>query len=150
MSTTAAVRPPGTYPGALPVLGHALRMKRSPGSFLLELQQGEPITRILLGRAPMHVVNDPDLVRDVMRRPDAFARGGPIAERFRLMSGNGWGISLRAVPPTAAQGGPARVPPRADRRLRGGDERARRGESRLLARRPTGRGVRERMPLPTG
>ncbi|MCC8245510.1 cytochrome P450 [Saccharothrix luteola] len=93
MSTTATVRPPGTYPGALPLLGHALRMKRSPGSFLLELQSGDPVTRILLGRRPMYVVNDPELVRDVMRRPDVFARGGPIAERFRQMFGNGLGIS---------------------------------------------------------
>lgn len=93
MSTTATVRPPGTYPGALPFLGHALRMKRSPGSFLLELQSGEPVTRIRLGRRPMFVVNDPELVRDVMRRPDVFARGGPIADRFRQMFGNGLGIS---------------------------------------------------------
>ncbi|PSL44134.1 pentalenene oxygenase [Saccharothrix carnea] len=90
---SGVVRPPGTYPGALPLLGHALRMKRNPGSFLLELQSGEPVVRIRLGREPMYVVNDPDLVRDVMRRPDAFARGGPIAERFRQMFGNGLGIS---------------------------------------------------------
>ncbi|MFD0206872.1 MULTISPECIES: cytochrome P450 [Saccharothrix] len=92
-SGTGVIRPPGTHPGALPLLGHALRMKRSPGSFLLELQSGEPVVRIRLGREPMYVVNDPDLVRDVMRRPDAFARGGPIAERFRQMFGNGLGIS---------------------------------------------------------
>ncbi|WP_367127547.1 cytochrome P450 [Saccharothrix sp. HUAS TT1] len=94
MSSNGALqRSPGTAAGALPLLGHALRMKRSPGSFLLELQSGDPVTRILLGRNPVHVVNDPALVRDVMRRPDVFARGGPIAERFRQMFGNGLGIS---------------------------------------------------------
>ncbi|MFI9005771.1 cytochrome P450 [Actinosynnema sp. NPDC053489] len=84
---------PRTYPGALPLLGHAPRMKRDPGAFLLELQSADPVTRVLLGRTPAYVVNDPLLVRDVLRRPDAFARGGPIAERFRQMFGNGLGIS---------------------------------------------------------
>ncbi|MFE2756028.1 cytochrome P450 [Actinosynnema sp. NPDC059335] len=90
---TAALRPPGTAPGALPLLGHALRMKRSPGPFLVELQSGDPVTVIRLGRKPMYVVNDPGLMCDVMRRPDVFARGGPITERFRLLFGNGLGIS---------------------------------------------------------
>lgn len=90
---TAALRPPGTAPGALPLLGHALRMKRNPGPFLVELQSGDPVTVIRLGRKPMYVVNDPGLMCDVMRRPDVFARGGPITERFRLLFGNGLGIS---------------------------------------------------------
>jgi pentalenene oxygenase len=68
-------------------------MKRRPGEFLLSLQSGEAVTTIQLGRELMYVVNDPELIRQVLRDADTFARGGPIIERFRLMFGNGLGIS---------------------------------------------------------
>jgi pentalenene oxygenase len=93
MTTTTTVRTPATAPGGLPVLGHALQMKRRPGEFLLSLQSGEPVTVIRLGPKTMYVVNDPGLIRQVLRDPETFARGGPITERFRMMFGNGLGIS---------------------------------------------------------
>jgi cytochrome P450 len=68
-------------------------MKRRPGEFLLSLQSGEAVTTIQLGRELMYVVNDPELIRQVLRDDDTFARGGPIIEQFRLMFGNGLGIS---------------------------------------------------------
>ncbi|WP_225732687.1 MULTISPECIES: cytochrome P450 [unclassified Nocardia] len=77
----------------MPLLGHGLDMKRRPGPLLLSLQSGDPVTVIRLGRRPMYVVNDADLMRQVMRAPEIFARGGPITERFRVMFGNGLGIS---------------------------------------------------------
>lgn len=84
---------PAMAPGATPLLGHGLHMKRRPGEFLRSLQSGEPVTLIRLGRQRMYVVNDPDLMRQVQRSPEIFVRGGPIAERFRVMFGNGLGIS---------------------------------------------------------
>lgn len=90
---TAATRLPAGAPGGLPVLGHALEMKRRPGAFLLSLQAGEPVVRLRLGRAPAYVVNDPGLIRRLLLDPDTFARGGPVTERFRQMFGNGLGIS---------------------------------------------------------
>lgn len=84
---------PTVAPGGLPVLGHALEMKRRPGEFLLSLQSGEPVTRLRLGRAPVYVVNDPRLIRQLLLDPETFARGGPVTERFRQMFGNGLGIS---------------------------------------------------------
>jgi cytochrome P450 len=90
---TTTIRPPAMAPGRLPVLGHALHMKRRPGEFLLSLQSGEPVTVIKLGREPMYVVNDPELIRQVQRDSEIFGRGGPITERFRQMFGNGLGIS---------------------------------------------------------
>lgn len=91
--TGTLLRSPGLAPGGLPLLGHALRMKKDAGAFFLSLQSGDPVTVIRLGRAPMYVVNDHRLMREVMRDPDVFGRGGPIADRFRLMFGNGLGIS---------------------------------------------------------
>jgi len=85
--------PPAVAPGGLPVLGHALELKRRPGEFLLALQSGDPVVRLRLGRSPAFVVNDPALIREVLLDPTTFARGGPITERFRQMFGNGLGIS---------------------------------------------------------
>ena len=84
---------PATVPGSRPLLGHAVRMKRRPGDFLLFLQSLDPVVVIRLGRQRMYVVNDPVLMREIQRGPEIFVRGGPIAERFRRMFGNGLGIS---------------------------------------------------------
>ncbi|WP_067499240.1 cytochrome P450 [Actinoplanes sp. TFC3] len=84
---------PTLAPGASAVLGHGLAMKKNPGGLMLSLQPGEPVTLIRLGRTPMYVVNTPELMREVMRQPEVYGRGGPIAERFRTMFGNGLGIS---------------------------------------------------------
>jgi pentalenene oxygenase len=91
--TLTTVRIPAPAPGGLPVLGHAMQMKRRPGEFLLSLQSGDPVVVIRLGPKSMYVVNEPGLIRHVLRDPQTFTRGGPITERFRMMFGNGLGIS---------------------------------------------------------
>src|SRR5919197_3714193 len=91
------MRSPPEARGGPPVLGHALEMKRRPGEFLLSLQSGEPVTRLRLGRAPVYVVNDPRLIRELLLDPATFARGGPVTECFRQLFGNGLGISDGAV-----------------------------------------------------
>lgn len=88
-----AGREPAPAPGGLPVLGHALELKRRPGEFLVGLQGGAPVTRVRLGRAPAYVVNEPRLIRELLLDPETFARGGPVTERFRQMFGNGLGVS---------------------------------------------------------
>jgi cyclooctat-9-en-7-ol 5-monooxygenase len=90
---TTTVRSPMMAPGRLPVLGHALQMMRRPREFLLSLQSGEAVTIVRLGREPAYVINDPKLIRQVLRDPETFGKGGPITERFRLMFGNGLGIA---------------------------------------------------------
>jgi pentalenene oxygenase len=84
---------PALAPGALPILGHALRMRRNPRDFLLSLQGGDPIVAMRLGRQTVYVINDPGLIRGALRDPEVFGKGGPITERFRAMFGNGLGIS---------------------------------------------------------
>ncbi|MEN3309330.1 MAG: hypothetical protein V7603_5532 [Micromonosporaceae bacterium] len=90
---TTTLRMPVTAPGRLPVLGHAIQMRRRPREFLLSLQSGEAVTTIRLGRETVYVINDPELIRQAIRDPDTFGKGGPITERFRTMFGNGLGIS---------------------------------------------------------
>lgn len=84
---------PPMAPGRVPLLGHAWQMKRRPGEFLRSLQSGEPVNTLKLGPKLMYLVNEPELVRQVLRDSETFGRGGPITERFRLMFGNGLGIS---------------------------------------------------------
>src|SRR3954452_24064455 len=91
--TRTGLREAPMAPGGVPVLGHALDLKRRPGELFLSLQDGEPVTRIRLGREEMYVVNTPDLIREVLRRPDDFARGGAVLDRYRQMFGNGLGVS---------------------------------------------------------
>jgi cytochrome P450 len=91
--TTVTVRSPSMAPGRVPALGHAMRMKRRPGDFMLSLQSGDPVTMVKLGRKLMYVVNDPELIRELQRNTRIYGRGGPITERFRQMFGNGLGIS---------------------------------------------------------
>ncbi len=88
-----AGRTPATAEGALPLLGHMLELKRRPGDFLLRLQAGDPVVRLRLGRAPVFVVNDPALMRELLLDADTYGRGGPVTERFRQMFGNGLGVS---------------------------------------------------------
>jgi pentalenene oxygenase len=91
--TITSVREAPLAPGGLPVLGHALELKRHPGDLFLSLQAGEPVTRIRMGRQEMYVVNPPELIRELLRRPDVFARGGAVLDRYRQMFGNGLGVS---------------------------------------------------------
>ncbi|GAA3011162.1 cytochrome P450 [Actinokineospora diospyrosa] len=91
--TVTDVLTPATAPGAVPVLGHALLMRRAPREFLLSLQGTDPVIGIRLGGQTVYVINDPALIRTALRDPDTFGKGGPITERFRAMFGNGLGIS---------------------------------------------------------
>ncbi|TCO59652.1 cytochrome P450 [Actinocrispum wychmicini] len=84
---------PELAPGGLPVIGHAMRMRRDPKGFLLSLQDGDPVVRIRLGGQTVYVINDPELIRTALRDPATFGKGGPITARFRAMFGNGLGIS---------------------------------------------------------
>jgi pentalenene oxygenase len=91
--TITSVREAPLAPGGLPVLGHALELKRHPGDLFLSLQAGEPVTRIRMGRQELFVVNPPEVISDLLRRPDVFARGGAVLDRYRQMFGNGLGVS---------------------------------------------------------
>lgn len=85
---------PPLAPASRPVVGHALIMKNHPGDFLTSLQNGEGVNRIKMGRSDAYVVNDPELIRELLRDSSTFVRGGPVMDKFRTMFGNGLGISV--------------------------------------------------------
>ncbi|MFF3313797.1 cytochrome P450 [Streptomyces sp. NPDC002952] len=82
-------------PGAVPGLGHTLRLMRDPFDWLLECGRAEaPITAVRLGSRSAYLVSDPDLVHDLLVGQVAvFDKGGPIYERTRELIGNGLGTA---------------------------------------------------------
>jgi cyclooctat-9-en-7-ol 5-monooxygenase len=90
---TDALRVPTMAPGRVPLLGHAPKMKSRAGELFASLQNGATVSLIQVGRETMYVVNDPTLIREVLRDAETYVRGGPITQRFRAMFGNGLGIS---------------------------------------------------------
>lgn len=77
-------------PGRLPIAGHA-PLLMSQGLRLMErARDTAPVVRIYLGRKPVYVVNDADLLRRVLvTDAPAFAGKGPLVEKAKLVLGNG-------------------------------------------------------------
>ncbi|HEU5473547.1 MAG TPA: cytochrome P450 [Actinophytocola sp.] len=77
-----------TAPGRLPVLGHAVPLRRAPLEFLTSLSQHGDLVRLDLGRHPAYMVCHKDLVSQVLRDPRTFDWGGPFYEKTKLLMGN--------------------------------------------------------------
>jgi pentalenene oxygenase len=78
-------------PGALPLLGHAIQLRRDPLRFLTSLPAHGDVVRIRLGPWPSYVVCRPDLVQRVLSADRTFDKGGPFIDAFRTIVGNGLG-----------------------------------------------------------
>lgn len=78
-----------TAPGALPVLGHALSLLRSPLAFLQSLPRHGDLVGVRIGPVHAVVVCDPTLTRDVLRNDRIFDKGGPQFDRAREVLGDG-------------------------------------------------------------
>jgi pentalenene oxygenase len=76
-------------PGALPLLGHALPLRRDTLAFLASLPSHGDVVRIKVGPATALVVCDPDLVQKVLVDDRTFDKGGPLYDRAREGLGNG-------------------------------------------------------------
>ncbi|WP_165987503.1 cytochrome P450 [Streptomyces sp. YIM 98790] len=76
-------------PGALPVLGHALLLRRDPLGFLDSLPAHGDLVEIRLGPQRAHMACHPELVRQVLLRPRVFDKGGPLFDKVRPLVGNG-------------------------------------------------------------
>ncbi|MFJ9724296.1 cytochrome P450 [Streptomyces sp. NPDC101209] len=83
-----------TAPGALPLLGHALRFLRDPLRFLRSLPDVGDVVTIRLGPVSAAVVCAPDLVRRVLVDDRTFDKGGFLFDRSREFLGNGLGTCL--------------------------------------------------------
>ncbi|MER5748320.1 cytochrome P450 [Streptomyces sp. NPDC002088] len=76
-------------PGALPGLGHALRIWRTPLSFLCSLPSQGDLVRLRLGRQPLYVVCHPELADQVLRDSHTYPKGGPGYAQMRTLLGDG-------------------------------------------------------------
>ncbi|MER6917120.1 cytochrome P450 [Streptomyces sp. NPDC000594] len=85
--TAQTPRPPEA-PGALPLLGHTLAMKRRPLDFVSALPELGEVVRIRLGPVGVLLVCDPDLTHEVLLDPRTFDKGGFIFDRAREYMGD--------------------------------------------------------------
>jgi pentalenene oxygenase len=79
----------GTAPGALPVLGHGLKLRGRLLEFLESLPQHGDLVKIRLGTQPAYVVCHPDLVQQVLKDDRTYEKGGPQIEKLREFIGVG-------------------------------------------------------------
>ncbi|RSN39884.1 hypothetical protein DMC64_36780 [Amycolatopsis sp. WAC 04197] len=77
-----------TAPGAIPLVGHALRLLR-PWSLLHSLPAQGDLVRLYIGRLPVYVVCSPKLVQEVLVHDSDYDRGGAVFDQVRTVMGNG-------------------------------------------------------------
>ncbi|HET8683674.1 MAG TPA: cytochrome P450 [Micromonosporaceae bacterium] len=92
---TTKVRP-ASPPRPLPLLGHALQLRRQPLEFLESLRPLGEIVMIRLGPKPVYVVNSPDLIRRVLVGEAHKFEPGVQLDKARPFLGNGL-ITSRGV-----------------------------------------------------
>ncbi|MFE1320725.1 cytochrome P450 [Kitasatospora phosalacinea] len=78
-----------TAPGALPVLGHGLRLLRGPVGFLSSLHEHGDLVAVRLGPTTAQVPCHPALLAQVLEDDRLFDKGGVFYDRARDVAGNG-------------------------------------------------------------
>lgn len=76
-------------PGAVPLLGHALRLRKGLLSFLESLSDAGDLVQIRIGPWQAYVVCHPDLTQHVLLHDRIFDKGGPLYDTLRQTIGNG-------------------------------------------------------------
>ncbi|WP_307663486.1 cytochrome P450 [Streptomyces sp. V1I1] len=76
-------------PGAVPLLGHALKLWRDPLGFLKSLRDSGDLVRVDLGTMPMYVVTSAELVHEVTVKQARSFEKGRLFDRLRPLAGNG-------------------------------------------------------------
>ncbi|MFI1401027.1 cytochrome P450 [Streptomyces sp. NPDC020681] len=87
---------PACAPGALPLLGHALPLLRSPLSFLSSLPGSGDLVEVRLGPWRAYVVCSPALTHQVLLDDRTFDKGGPLIDKAREALGVGVGTCPHA------------------------------------------------------
>ncbi|GIG88355.1 cytochrome P450 [Plantactinospora endophytica] len=76
-------------PDRLPLLGHAVQLRRRPLAFLQSVRGLGDVVRIQLGPRPAYVVNHPELVRQVLVTDARRYDKGAFFDKVRAIVGNG-------------------------------------------------------------
>ncbi|MFB9368310.1 pentalenene oxygenase [Kitasatospora albolonga] len=79
----------GTAPGAVPGIGHAWQMMRSPVRFMTSLAAHGDLVRIRIGPSTAYVPCHPELLRRVLTGDQVYDKGGVFYDRARDVAGNG-------------------------------------------------------------
>ncbi|WP_308312848.1 cytochrome P450 [Streptomyces sp. ISL-1] len=79
----------GRAPGRLPVLGHAIPLRRRPLEFLVDLPTHGDLVEIRLGPKRAYMACHPELVRQVLLDSRTYDKGGPLFDKVRPLVGNG-------------------------------------------------------------
>ncbi|MFB7383892.1 cytochrome P450, partial [Kitasatospora purpeofusca] len=79
----------GTAPGAVPGVGHAWQMMRSPVRFMTALAAHGDLVRIRIGPSTAYVPCHPELLRQVLTGDQVYDKGGVFYDRARDVAGNG-------------------------------------------------------------
>lgn len=78
-----------TAPDRLPLLGHAVALRRRPLDFLQDARRLGGLVKVYLGPRPAYLVNDPDLVRHVLVTEARKFDKGAFFDKVRAIVGNG-------------------------------------------------------------
>ncbi|MEJ3749933.1 cytochrome P450 [Actinomycetes bacterium KLBMP 9797] len=78
-----------TAPDRLPLLGHAVALRRRPLDFLQDARRLGGLVKVYLGPRPAYLVNDPDLVRHVLVTEARRFDKGAFFDKVRAIVGNG-------------------------------------------------------------
>jgi pentalenene oxygenase len=76
-------------PGELPVLGHAVRLRRDPLRFLESMPADSGLVRYRVGPKELLMVCDSDLTRRMLIDDRTFDKGGPINALVQTLVGDG-------------------------------------------------------------
>ncbi|MFJ3928759.1 MULTISPECIES: cytochrome P450 [unclassified Streptomyces] len=86
---SAELRSVPVAPGAIPLLGHALKLWREPLGFLSSLRDKGDLVRVDLGTMPMYVATSAELIHEVTVRQARSFEKGRFFDRLRPLAGNG-------------------------------------------------------------
>lgn len=86
-ATTTSTAP--VAPGGLPLLGHALALRRDPIGFLGSLREHGEVVKIHLGPLGVHVVTSPRTVHQVLVTESGSFDKGRLFDKMRGFLGNG-------------------------------------------------------------
>ncbi|MFE2547431.1 cytochrome P450 [Streptomyces sp. NPDC059355] len=89
MTPSPATWTVATAPGRLPLIGHALKLRKGLLAFVSSLPAHGDLVRIQIGPWWAYVICDPDLTRQVLFDDRTFDKGGPLFDEGRRILGNG-------------------------------------------------------------